>query len=74
MDWHNLDEITIAIVDTGLNIMLHKGYDWHRVWHFLIHETECKNILLAQSSIYCEYISRGGEDVRDDDDYTYDSE
>jgi hypothetical protein len=69
MHWDNLDETTAAIVDMGLNIMVYKGYTWSRVWQFLIHQTECKNLVLAKDSIYSEYISRGGKEYSDDEEY-----
>ncbi len=71
LHWNDLSDMSSAIVDMGLNIMIYKGYTWKRVWAFLMDQANAREILPSKDSIYFEYLRRGGiplEDIDESDD------
>ena len=65
--WRDLSDLTAAIVDMSLNLMVYKGFSWTRAWRFLVSQADTKELAAAKDSIYEEFLYRGGEEGESED-------
>lgn len=68
LHWRDLENLTSAIVDMCLNIMIYNGYTWDRVWTLLLNQAHSDKLTQARQSIYAEYLVRGGTPCEETED------